>query len=202
MDDDFLASPPPPDPIDRFRAWLEAAEQSDDPEPTAMVLATVSPDGAPAARTVLLKGVDRRGFVFFTNYRSDKGHQLASQPACTLVFRWASLQRQVRVSGRVQVVETEESDAYWASRPRGSQLGAMASPQSQVVADRQVLDDRYRQLESELRGIDALARPSYWGGYRVIPEAVEFWAGRAERLHDRQRYRLDGGSWIVETLAP
>jgi pyridoxamine 5'-phosphate oxidase len=190
------------DPIHQFQAWLDAAIAARHPEPTAMTVASATPDGAPSARMTLLKGLDARGFVFFTNYESRKGRELATNPRAALLFFWVLLERQVRVEGRVERTSAEESDAYFHSRPVGSQLGAVASPQSQPIPDRETLDRRYAALEAEYAGGE-IPRPAYWGGLRVIPEVIEFWQGRRNRMHDRLRYsRQPGGGWRIERLAP
>jgi pyridoxamine 5'-phosphate oxidase len=191
-----------PDPFRQFGAWFDAVAQADIREPNAMTLATATPDGRPSARMVLLKGVDPRGFAFFTNYESRKGAELAANPQAALVFFWVQLERQVRVEGRVERVSTEESDEYFASRPEGSQLGAWASQQSAVLPDREPLEARYEELRAQYEGHE-VPRPPFWGGFRVVPETVEFWQGRANRLHDRLRYRRQsGGSWVIERLSP
>ncbi len=191
-----------PDPIRQFQVWLDAAVASAHPEPNAMTVATATPDGAPSARMVLLKGLDQRGFVFFTNYDSRKGAELAANPRAALIFFWVLLERQVRVEGRVERVSAEESDAYFHSRPLGSQIGAAASPQSQVIASRETLDRVYRALEQTWAGRE-IPRPPHWGGFRVAPQVIEFWQGRPSRLHDRLRYtRQPGGEWRMERLAP
>jgi pyridoxamine 5'-phosphate oxidase len=190
------------DPVRQLAAWLEEAAAAGVTEPNAMTLATASADGVPSARMVLLKGVDDRGLVFYTNYGSRKGDELAANPRAALVLYWAPLERQVRVEGRVEKVSREESAAYFASRPRGSRLGALASPQSAVVAGRSVLEERLAELETAHPGED-VPLPDNWGGYLVVPEVVELWQGRPNRLHDRLRYRADGrGGWIRERLAP
>ena len=167
-----------------------------------MVLSTASADGAPSARTVLLKGLDGRGLVFFTNLGSRKGRELAQNPRAALVFLWRSLQRQVVVDGAVEHLPGEESDAYWGSRPPGSRLGALASPQSRPISSRGELESRYRELEARHQDGDP-TRPDWWGGLRVVPAQVEFWQGRPDRMHDRLRYRLTtSADWIVERLAP
>ena len=191
-----------PDPAAQFRRWFAEAVASGTPEPNAMTLATVDADGGPSARVVLLKEVDADGaFVFYTNYESRKGVALAAHPRAALVFWWPPLERQVRVEGRVERVEPGVSDAYFAVRPRASQLGAAASPQSQVVESRAVLEAAFERAEAVSAGAD-VARPAFWGGYRVWPETVEFWQGRRSRLHDRLRYRRQGDGWAVDRLAP
>lgn len=189
-----------PDPFVQLGRWFAAAEDADVPEPTAMQLATVDADGRPSARTVLLRGLDERGFRFYTNRTSRKGRDLAANPHCALVFRWAPFERQVTVQGRADPLPDDESDAYFAGRPRGSQLGAWASEQSAVIPDRDVLEAELAALEQ--RFPDAVPRPPHWGGYVVVPDAIELWQGRENRLHDRLRYRRDGDRWVVERLAP
>jgi pyridoxamine 5'-phosphate oxidase len=190
------------DPFTQFGVWFDEVAQAEVREPNAMTLATATPDGQPSARMVLLKGVDARGFAFFTNYESRKGNELSVNPRAALVFFWVQLERQVRVEGRVERVWGEESDLYFANRPQGSQLGAWASQQSAVLADRGTLETRYEELRSQYQG-EAIPRPPFWGGYRVVPETVEFWQGRVNRLHDRLRYRRQAdGSWVIERLSP
>lgn len=190
------------DPIIQFERWFNQALEAQLREPNAMTLATVTTEGRPAARVVLLKGFDHRGFVFYTNYTSRKGQELARTPFAALVFWWADLERQVRIEGAVEKVAAQESDAYFHSRPRGSRLGAWASDQSQVVADRAAMEERLRTLEEKYRDQE-IPRPPHWGGYRLIPSVIEFWQGRPNRLHDRLRYvRQEDNHWLIERLAP
>jgi pyridoxamine 5'-phosphate oxidase len=190
------------DPFTQFGLWFDEVARADVREPNAMTLATATPEGRPSARMVLLKGVDTRGFSFFTNYESRKGGELSANPYAALVFFWVQLERQVRVEGRVERLPDEESDLYFASRPEGSQLGAWASQQSAVLPGRGPLEARYEELRAQHAGHE-ISRPPFWGGFRVAPETVEFWQGRANRLHDRLRYRRQtDGSWLVERLSP
>ncbi|GIW51571.1 MAG: pyridoxine/pyridoxamine 5'-phosphate oxidase [Gemmatimonadales bacterium] len=190
-----------PDPIKQFQLWFAEVQAAGIPEPTAMILATADREGRPSARTVLLKSVDRRGFVFYTNYESRKGKQLEENPRAALVFNWPQLRRQVCIEGSVSKVSREESEAYFKTRPRGHQLGAWASRQSSVVSSREELDRRLAALEIEYRGKE-IPLPPYWGGYLVAPERIEFWQGRANRMHDRLVYRRQGDGWVVERLSP
>ncbi len=188
------------DPLQQFQLWFDQALQSQLPEPNAMTLATVGADGRPSTRVVLIKGVDARGIVWYTNYGSRKGLELAQRPFAALQFHWVELERVVRIEGRVEKTSDEESDAYFHSRPLDSRLGAWASPQSQVISSRAVLVKA--AAEAAVRHALSPPRPPHWGGYRLLPEAWEFWQGRKSRLHDRLRYRLDGGAWVRERLAP
>jgi pyridoxamine 5'-phosphate oxidase len=190
-----------PDPLAQFRAWFAQAQAAPIPQPEAMTLATTTPDGQPSARVVLLRGLDERGFVFFTNYESRKAEELAANPRAALVFFWSELHRQVRVEGRVEPVSAAESDAYFRTRARGSRLGAWASPQSAVIPDRAFLEERAREFAARYPD-EEVPRPPYWGGLRVVPEVIEFWQGQPDRLHDRLRYRREGSGWVCERLAP
>jgi len=189
------------DPFRQFEKWFQEAEAAKLVEPNAMTLATATKDGRPSARTVLLKGIDGRGFVFYTNYESRKGRELAENPRASLVFPWIALERQVIVEGTLAKLSREESAAYFHSRPRASQLGAWVSQQSSIITGRSVLEDAMKALEKKHAGAE-IPLPPAWGGYRLSPESVEFWQGRRSRLHDRLRYRREAGEWIVERLAP
>jgi pyridoxamine 5'-phosphate oxidase len=188
------------DPFRQFELWMRAALEAGLREPNAMTLATVTPEGDPAARVVLLRGFNERGFCFYTNYQSAKGRELNATPRAALSFYWAELERQVRIFGSVERLPREESAAYFSTRPRGHQLGAWASRQSEVVASREALEEALASAEARFPGEVPL--PEYWGGYRVVPESMEFWQGRPNRLHDRIRYRRVASVWVRERLSP
>ena len=188
------------DPLRQFELWFEEAVRAQMPLVNAMTLGTVSAAGRPATRIVLLKGVDERGFVFYTNYASRKGRELAANPAASLLFHWNELEREVRIDGIAERVSAQESDTYFASRPVGSRLAAIASPQSEVVADRSALEARFAETEQRY-GSDP-PRPAHWGGFRVVPDAIEFWQGRPNRLHDRVLYTRRAVGWQTCRLAP
>lgn len=189
------------DPIRLVREWLDEARSASVGEPHAMTLATTTAEGAPSARIVLLRGIDERGLVFFTNRESRKGDELRTNPRAALVLHWWELGRQVRVEGRVEEVSAAESEVYWATRPRGSQIAAWASPQSQPLADRTELDARVTETAVRF-GDGSIPLPPFWGGYRVVPDAIELWEHRDDRLHERVRYARDGSDWRGERLAP
>ncbi|MDN5863337.1 MAG: pyridoxamine 5'-phosphate oxidase [Salinisphaera sp.] len=191
----------PADPMALFAAWFEQAGQAGLVEPTAMALATADPLGQPSVRTVLLKGFDAAGFRFYTNYHSRKGRELLTNPRAALLFWWDVLERQVRIEGSVTTLDEAESDAYFAARPRGSQLGACASPQSQVIMSRDALEKAYGRAQEQFRD-RSVPRPPNWGGYLLAPQRMEFWQGRSNRLHDRLAYRRDGETWQRQRLAP
>lgn len=190
-----------PDPLAQFALWYEEAQQSTVALPHAMALATADAQGRPSARMVLLKECDQRGFVFYTNSNSHKGRDLSQNPRAALVFHWEPLRKQVRVEGAVERVSSEEADAYFATRPRGSQLGAWASPQSESIPDRTALERETDQLEAHYAERD-VPRPPHWNGYRVCPDTLEFWVDRASRLHDRFEYRRSPQGWQIRQLAP
>lgn len=190
------------EPMEQFQRWLALAAEADPNDYTSMTLATADREGRPSARIVLLKGYDARGFVFFSNYESRKAGEMAENPSAALLFYWPAFERQVRIEGRVEKTAREESEAYYRTRPRGSRIGAWASRQSTVIGGRSELEKKVRALEERFPD-DDIPPPDYWGGYRLVPERIEFWQGRPDRLHDRLRYRrLPDGSWTVERLSP
>ncbi len=200
--DDDVQKTADPNPIRQFQRWYNEAVSAGVPMAEAMTLATATSEAKPAARMVLLKHADESGFVFYTNYRSPKARELETNPFAALVFHWEQLERQIRVEGRVSRVSAAESDQYFQTRPRESQIGAIASPQSEIIESREVLERRFRELEEEFRG-RPIARPAHWGGYRLVPDRVEFWKGRPGRLHDRLYYeREPDGAWSIKRLAP
>jgi len=191
-----------PDPIRQFQKWFQQAVEAGAVEPSAMTLATAAPGGVPSTRIVLLKGIDERGFVFYTNYESRKGKDLATNPQAAVVFFWAELERQVSVIGITNKLSREESEAYFKTRPRGARLGAWASRQSEVITNREALEQRFQEFEQKYPG-DNIPLPSYWGGYVLGPQRIEFWQGRPNRLHDRFAYtKQPGGDWAIERLSP
>jgi len=191
-----------PRPFQQFDKWFRQALEAQLPEPNAMTLATAAGNGMPSARIVLLKGFDEEGFVFYTNYESRKGRELAENPQAALLFHWIELARQVAITGKVSRVSREESENYFHSRPEGSQLGAWASRQSEVIKGREVLGIRFQQLKAECES-KPIPLPSYWGGFRLVPDSIEFWQGRPNRLHDRLRYTLQPDkNWLIERLSP
>jgi pyridoxamine 5'-phosphate oxidase len=189
-------------PFRQFETWFNEALNANVLEPNAMTLATVSANNRPSARIVLLKGFTDLGFTFYTNYQSSKGKDLVENPYCSLSFFWPELERQVRIEGVTERVSAEDSDVYFNSRPRESRLGAWTSPQSSVIASRQILEERYKTIEKQYAGHDTIKRPTQWGGYLVKPFLIEFWQGRPNRLHDRIQFTLVDGSWRINRLAP
>jgi len=190
------------DPIKQFSTWFEEAVKAETPEPNAMSLATVNHQGLPSCRIVLLKGIEDGGFVFFTNYASDKGEDLEHKPVAALTFFWSELERQVRIQGTVRKVSKEASTAYFQSRPRDSQIGAWVSPQSTPISNRAILEERRKSIEEKFSGQEKLPKPEQWGGYHVAPLLIEFWQGRPSRLHDRIVYVRNGDQWDIRRLAP
>lgn len=191
-----------PDPVSQFNKWFDEAVNAQIPEPNAMNLATVNEMGRPASRMVLLKGVENNKFVFYTNYQSRKGKELDTNPACSLTFFWPELERQVRIEGVASRIDEKRSESYFQTRPRTSQIGAWASPQSSFIADRSLLEERAKQLEEKFKGQTVLPKPIQWGGYEIDPLMIEFWQGRPSRLHDRILYTKDDGVWRINRLAP
>jgi pyridoxamine 5'-phosphate oxidase len=190
------------DPIEQFHKWFREACDAKIPEPNAMNVATVTEKGTPSSRTMLLKGVEENKFLFFTNYQSDKGRELENNPACALTFFWQELERQVRVEGVAFRVDAKKSEEYFQSRPRGSQIGAWSSPQSAVIKNRSILEDRVKQMEEKFEGKPVLPKPQQWGGYEVDPFLIEFWQGRQNRLHDRIQFTKIDAVWQIHRLAP
>ena len=199
LDEHEIAS----DPFHQFTTWYDEAVAAGLPEPEAMTLSTATSEGRPSARIVLLRGYDERGFCFFSNYASQKGRELAANPYAAVTFHWVELERQVRIAGRVEKVSASESDAYFQSRPSQSRIGAWSSPQSEVIASRDTLEQFVKEYQEKYSDELAIPRPEHWGGYRVIPERIEFWQGRPSRLHDRLRFsRIEQEAWTLERLAP
>jgi len=199
IDENGIAS----DPFHQFTTWYDEAVAAGLPEPEAMTLSTATLEGRPSARIVLLRGYDERGFCFFSNYASQKGRELAANPYAAVTFHWVELERQVRIAGRVEKVSAAESDAYFKSRPAQSRIGAWSSPQSEVIASRDTLEQLVKEYQEKYSDEAAIPRPEHWGGYRVLPERIEFWQGRPSRLHDRLRFsRIEQESWTLERLAP
>ncbi len=189
-------------PILQFEKWFEQATDANVPEPNAMTLSTISDGGRPSARIVLLKGVEQNQFIFYTNYQSQKGKELEKNPACALTFFWPELERQVRIEGMATLVEELTSEKYFQSRPRGSQVGAWASPQSSIIKNREILEARTNEIEKRYEGVALLPRPKQWGGFAIDPFEIEFWQGRPNRLHDRIVYYKNDSSWAIHRLAP
>ncbi len=190
-------------PFEQFNTWFEEALNSEIREPNAMTIATVSSDGHPSARIVLLKGYSDKGFIFYTNYESRKGKESAKNPYIAVLFFWDILERQIRIEGKVERLSAETSDNYFNKRPKLSRIGALASPQSQIITDRSIIEKNMQDLTKKYEDMEFVPRPEHWGGYIVVPSMIEFWQGRTSRLHDRLQYRLlDDGSWKMERLAP
>ncbi len=190
------------DPMKQFFVWFEEARNADILEPNAMILSTINKDGHPASRTVLLKDLEREGFIFYTNYNSDKGKEIASNPNISLLFLWKKLHKQVRISGIAKKISKEKSEAYFHSRPKENQIGAWVSPQSQVIANKNILIERKNELIKKYEDADFLPLPDFWGGFILEPQQMEFWQGRPSRLHDRIRYTQVKGVWKIDRLAP
>lgn len=191
-----------PDPVKQFQVWFDEAIKGEIVEPNAMNLATVREDGRPASRIVLLKGIEDHKFVFYTNYQSAKGHDLDKNPACALTFFWPELERQVRVEGVATRISSKRSEEYFQSRPRGSQVGAWSSPQSSILENRTILEERVARIEKKFENYNVLPKPNQWGGYEIDPLLIEFWQGRPSRLHDRIQYVKVDGTWKINRLAP
>jgi pyridoxamine 5'-phosphate oxidase len=189
-------------PIEQFNKWFQEAMQAEVPEPNAMVLATVNSDGNPTSRVMLLKGIEENKFLFFTNYQSDKGKSLEQNPACALTFFWPQLERQVRIEGIASRIDETRSETYFQSRPRLSQIGAWSSPQSAIIPTREILEERFKQIEQKFSGQQVLPKPKQWGGFEVDPLKIEFWQGRASRLHDRIQFTKIDGEWKIYRLSP
>ncbi|MBI1767125.1 MAG: pyridoxamine 5'-phosphate oxidase [Bacteroidetes bacterium] len=190
------------DPITQFTLWFDEAQGAQVPEPNAFTLSTVSEDGRPSGRIVLLKGVENGKFIFYTNYQSAKGKELEKNPSCALTFFWPELERQVRIEGIVASTDFDSSEKYFQSRPRESQIGAWASPQSAIISGREILDERVKEIEKKFNGVEKLPKPNQWGGYEVEPNKIEFWQGRSNRLHDRIVFYKVDGKWQIHRLAP
>ena len=190
------------DPITQFQQWFEEARNAKVLEANAMILSTVNKDAFPSSRTVLLKEIENDGFIFYTNYESDKGKDLELNPNVSLLFLWKELERQVRISGTAHKISKEQSQNYFHIRPKGSQIGAWTSPQSKVISNREILEERKLEIEKKYSDVDKLPLPDFWGGYKVVPDKIEFWQGRPNRLHDRLRFKKEDTSWKIERLAP
>ena len=192
----------PNNPIELFKQWFEDAQSANISEPNAMTIATVNQDGKPSARIVLLKGYSEEGFIFYTNYDSRKGQNIAANPFVSIVFLWKEIERQVRIEGKIIKLSEERSTAYYRSRPKGSQIGAWVSPQSKVIKDRFELEEKYEKFAHKYQEVDHLPKPPNWGGYIIQPTMIEFWQGRSSRLHDRLRYNSLKNNWQIDRLAP